>query len=1172
MLQFICGGSYSKREEVFFETVKNAARSRKDVICIIPDQYSFEFDRKLYDALGVRLFNNVTTIGFNRLSEMLAAKFGGAAQSCDDHIKTILMFRAIKALSKKGNVRFYKKNLDKPAFIGECLELVQSLRESGITPEMLKASAESHGGVLEAKLSDLSEIYKNFMEELDTNEMTDSLSALARACDQAERNSYFKGKSVFISSFTSFTHDELRMCDIALSQCEEMTVSLVIDDNCVGRYHTHPFHDTLVTKQKLTELANNHGVDVRTENCAPIGGVSEELVHLSENLYSYSDKAYPDYRELENKLENEEISRAEAEKKLKVRLVSSSDMFEESEYICSEIMRLVREEKYNFSEIAVVVRDLDQIAEAFEDSCERYDIPLFVDRSENAENSLIVRYIVLLMKCLMSRKYSTDSIMKLIKSDLYPMSYSEVNTLEKYCFVWGVDKDMWLSDFTAPDRELRETDDPEIQKKQQEALAERMKTLNELRKRVIEPFEAFKKAIGAEPTAASISTALYDLFIAIGLSKKAYHYFKNVEACENNADASDNKNKNVELLRGLKQLWGNVMSVITSIYQFVGNERISLRRYSELFRIITSQIKVSKPPQQLNCVILCDASRSRIGSVKAVFAAEMNDGIFPASVQSGALVTEHEKQLLGKDGMIIGQSARAQFFNEKLNCYTALTSATDRLYALYSCADLLGTAKRPSSLAGEIKDMFGSIVCVNTVKLSADSFVSSYKSAYYKYLENIASKDSVSETLRAFLENSSEYGKKLPKPSDIYKKPEFKMSSELAEETFFPQSLTHISPTQLDTYFKCPFSYYCHYGLSLSKPDKKEIGKADRGLIVHELFEKLMKHDPDKEGYGKAAVKMNDEELRQFVDECVDDYISRKLGGGYGKPEDFDYRVEKLKEFAFDAAEFVRDELGGSKFRPTLIEYKLSPEKGLLEIDAGNGRKIVLTGYIDRADIFEANDKTYIRIIDYKTGTQTTFDYGKLYLGLNLQMLVYLTGLLEADETFKDKKDSLAQAGIVYFIMGKAPDPVNQSSNNSTDLTKAENALLKSFKPEGRTVLDTNVLDAYNSDSGYAYAPHKVTKPKKKGEQPGYSESIISDKEFTALRTFAKDKVASFGHRLSDGEIDAKPLDETCTYCDYADICGLVNRDDAVKTKDNRYKDLMKEELKRLMREGDSNE
>ncbi|MBR1563477.1 MAG: ATP-dependent nuclease subunit B, partial [Ruminococcus sp.] len=234
MLEFICGGTYSKREEVFLEMVKTAAQSNKNVICIIPDQYSFEFDRTLYKAVGVKLFNRIRTIGFNRLSEILATKYGGSVQSCDDHIKTILMFRAIKALSGSGNVKFYRKNLDKPAFIGECLELVQSLRESGITPEMLKASAESHGGVLEAKLSDLSEIYRNFMEELDKNEMTDSLSSLARACEQADKNEFFKDTCVFISSFTSFTHDELRMCDIALSQCDDMTVSLVIDEDCVS--------------------------------------------------------------------------------------------------------------------------------------------------------------------------------------------------------------------------------------------------------------------------------------------------------------------------------------------------------------------------------------------------------------------------------------------------------------------------------------------------------------------------------------------------------------------------------------------------------------------------------------------------------------------------------------------------------------------------------------------------------------------------------------------------------------------------------------------------------------------------------------------------------------------------------------------------------------------------
>lgn len=97
------------------------------------------------------------------------------------------------------------------------------------------------------------------------------------------------------------------------------------------------------------------------------------------------------------------------------------------------------------------------------------------------------------------------------------------------------------------------------------------------------------------------------------------------------------------MARGLKQLWNSVLSAIKSVYDCMNDEVISLRQFYELFKLMLSQMSVSRPPQKLDCVRICDPSHSRLEGVKAVFLVEVNDGIFPAPLSSAGLITENEK-------------------------------------------------------------------------------------------------------------------------------------------------------------------------------------------------------------------------------------------------------------------------------------------------------------------------------------------------------------------------------------------------------------------------------------------------------------------------------------------------------------------------------------------------
>lgn len=1125
MIEFVCGGTYSTRELVMLEKIRAAAGNGEDVLCIIPDQFSFEFDKKVYDYVGARLFNSIRTAGFNRLSELLAKEYGGAGQSSDDHVRTVLMYKAVRALAKAKSVRFYKRELDKPAFIRECKALIAELRESGVTPEMMSAAAEKLRGALGGKLSDLSFIYSAYLNELEQREMTDSVSALSKACVQAREHGYFLGKTVFVDSFSGFTFDEYKLLESCIAQSRSVTVSLVIDEDCVRRYHAHPFYDTVRTRERLCELAEAHGKESRFVLCDDAQGVSPELLYLSKNLYNYSKAPY--------------VGEAGA-----VHTVTASDVFEEADYICSEIKRLVREKSHRYSDIAVAVRDMSQFSSAMESAFERYEIPYFTDKGTNAETSSVVRYMIAVFRCLLTKEYSTDNIMKLIKSPLYPMEELEVNDLEQYCYIWDIDKSLWNSDFAAAGG----------------LTPKQLARLNVLRRSVIEPFDKFKAAIGEEPTAALISKALYDLFRDIKFTSQTYSVF-------HRAGETDSENA-LEAARGFRQLWSSSLSAVKTIYDYVGDEPMSLRRYSDLFRIMLSGIKVSKPPQKLDCVLLCQAGHSRTGFARTVFAAEVNDGVFPANVSSGELITEHEKQLLEKEeGIYLGQSARAQFQSEKLTCYNALTLPIEKLYILYTRTDLLGNSKRPSVLVSEAEAMFGSGININASLLPAESYVANYRSAYYKYLESIASRDTVTETLRALLSMSDEYRGRLDANRDIHEDGHYSLPQKAAEKLFFNRGKLYISPTQLETYFKCPFSYFCKYGLSLRAPSKKTVSAANKGLLIHSMLEHIVSDRSEELGFAGALLAMSDEELLQRVKEEVKAYIDKELGGDYAKPADFDYIVHQLEDASYEIALFVRDELGGSKFRPKLVEYKLDDAEKQFEIDCGSGKKLILGGTIDRADVYEQDGEMYVRVIDYKTGSKTSFRYSKLYHGLNLQMFVYLTGLLESDGIFDKPKEHIHQAGVMYYIFGKPlKKKIAQSTNAYIDIDKTKEKLLESFKPEGRTVDSENVLRAYNESSSYAYVPYKIS------NKTGIDEGAVTNEGFTALRIFAKNKIVQFGCDLSGGRISARPLDNTCTNCDYAGICGLINRDSAINTDDKVYDALFREELSRIAKEGEHNE
>ena len=1123
MVSIVSGGVNSNREEIFIEMIKKSALNGEDVLVIVPDQFSFEYDKMLYNALGAKTFNSIRTSGFNRLAEIISDKYGSSAgENANENAKIILMYKAVKRL-KNGEVKFYKKSLDKGSFISEMNKLVSQLRESGITPEELQVAAESVEGSVSLKLFDISKIYNYYLEELSNAGMKDSLTAVAESVKLADKNKYFKNVSVYVSSFNDFTYDEQKMLDLCISQGKSFAISLLMDNNSVRTFHNHPFGTVIKTRQQIFDMAKSHNVSVSEIEADKNYFKSEEISYLSRNLFNLSRKSYKG-------------------KKGDVKLFSAADIYEETDYICAEICRLVREENYCYSDIAVIVRDINSCSAVFEGIFEKYEIPYFIDSSDKVTASSIVHYFNALFRTVLTKKYKTENILKYIKSPLFSMLNYEISDLEDYCTCWNVDGDMWKSDFTAGDNEN----------------GSYLKKINDSRRKIIEPLEKFRCAV-QDASAKEMCRALYDLLNEIKISEQTYSVVRRASKSENETQ--------LELARGLKQLWNSVLSAVKSIYDILGDDKISLRQFYELFSLMLSQMSVSNPPQKLDCVRIADAGHSRLNDTKIVFAAEVNDGIFPAAVKSMGLITENEKNLLKNlpedRRVIFFGGAHRDFMTEKLMSYSAFSMATEKFYALYSQSDLVGGEKRPSVLIKEIKEILG-LQEQQVGKIPLEFFCTSYKTAYYKYLEHSKDRTVQSQSVLKSIYSSSEYKKRISDLYSIHEDGDFKLEPETADELFFKDKITKVSPTKLDKYYSCPFSYFCSYGLKLYKVQPMKLDGINRGNLIHKILEKILRN-PDKnsdEMFNKAFLNMSDDDIKAYINKEFENFYNKEMGGDFGKNAEFMFLFEKLKDTAFNIISFIKAELNQSKFEPVLMEYEINSDKDgdRLILSLENDKKIVVVGIIDRVDVYtDESGRKFVRIIDYKTG-KIDLSLSRLYNGLNLQMFVYLSSLLETKNIVNPEKQ-LEQAGIVYFRLGNAPKTVEETGDDDTIALNAYKSRLDAFKPIGSVVDEPEIIEAFGKTDNYSYAPYVLENSRVK------NKLLINDDKFTALRKFTIDKVRSYGNSLIKGKIAANPIKEACTYCDYAGICGNAFPDNAVDPDLTDYEQMLEQELEKAKEE-----
>ena len=86
MLHMILGGAGCGKSEYLIRVVQQSAASGASVRTLVPEPFSYTYDKRLYAHLGAAAFNQLRTGTFKMLTEEILAKIAAVPRDAADAI------------------------------------------------------------------------------------------------------------------------------------------------------------------------------------------------------------------------------------------------------------------------------------------------------------------------------------------------------------------------------------------------------------------------------------------------------------------------------------------------------------------------------------------------------------------------------------------------------------------------------------------------------------------------------------------------------------------------------------------------------------------------------------------------------------------------------------------------------------------------------------------------------------------------------------------------------------------------------------------------------------------------------------------------------------------------------------------------------------------------------
>ncbi|MFA6309104.1 MAG: helicase-exonuclease AddAB subunit AddB [Clostridia bacterium] len=1099
-LRFIYGRSGSGKTHYCLNEIRTKIEAgfEKPLILLVPEQFTFQAEKQLINVLDSGGIINTEVLSFSRMAYRIFNEVGGLTYP---HInsagKCMIVYRLIDKM--KNDFKMFHKTANHKGFVKTLTTLITEFKRYNITASMLESFLDTLDDdvSLKEKLQEINLIYNAFDKAVG-EKYRNSDDDLTLAANKLVASDMYNGAEIWIDGFSSFTPQEYLMITMLLKKAGRVDISFCTD-SLEGESENKgidTFSEIKGSYKKLMALAKENSViaepsiELNSESLYRFKG-SHELSHLEKFVNFYP------YETFEKETHD-------------IHLFASVNIFTEIEAAAGEIIELCRDKGMRFRDIGIVAGNLGAYESMIEAVFNDYEIPCFLDKKSEVINHPLIRMILSMMDIFIEN-WSYKTVFGYLKTGMTDIDIENIDILENYVLAHGIKGKKWTDG--------SEWDTGEIEQ------------INSLKFQVTEPLMEFRKKTIGRRTASEICADLYDFLCDMGIPEKIE---KSIEMFKSHDELS--------LANEYSQVWDILMNIFDQTVEVMGKETFGIERFSDILKIGLGEYKIGTIPASIDQVVVGNIERSKSHEIKAVFILGANDGQFPSSAMDEGVLSDSDRETLKASGIELASDTRTKALEERYLIYRSLTAAGQRLWISWPIADQDGKSLRPCLTISRIRKLFPN------VSESSNILESQIEAEEIKSIS--AKTPAFKSMVRAFRRKGE--GEELqPLWQDVYnwfsKNEEWKSKSESAFNTLrykneaapinrhnvdrlYGETL-YSSVSRLERYSACPFAYFAEYGLKAKDRKVYKIGAPDIGSFMHKVIEEFSNEIES----GKMSWReLESDWINQKVSEIVDRIIEQSKGSVFTGSSRHTMLTKRLKRVVTRAVTVISEQIKCGSFYPVAYEADFGEGNKIppIEIELDFGRKVKLNGRIDRVDAVETEDGTYIRIIDYKSGSKS-LSLSDLYNGLEIQLFTYLAAIWENEGL--GLKEPLIPAGMFYFHLD---DPLVKSNGKLTK-QEADEEIIKKLKMNGLILSDTEIIKSMDktNDGTSRFIPAKFNKD---GNQAKNS-SAVSLEQFKTLKVYVKDLLKNVCEEILKGDVSIRPYKKkditSCRYCSFCSFC-----------------------------------
>lgn len=888
-------------------------------ILLLPEQYTMYGEKKY-----IRFPQN-TVLSFQRFAYRIFKQFGRMGEHINEHQKTMLLSYALKKIYN--DLSIYKNVSQNIEFASVIKGTINEFKNAKLSWKEISQIKVPERKSLELKLADISLIYQaldNVMggKYYDSYDDYDEFSKLL-VTYRSELEKQYRNQILIIDKFAGFTKQELTILANLIPIFKECYLFLCTSTLDLANCPLH-FTDTVKNADNLKKLLSEKGISVhqlRIEDRPRYA--AEDLLYLSKNLFDYHPAPYA--RKAEN-----------------IFCFEAKNRREECEWIAKQVYRLIREEHYKLSDIAVCGRNIEEYESILKSVFSEFEIPIFMDRKPRLLSHSVASFLFSIDE-IFEENYSRDSVFQFLKSEFSPAE--DVDSFENFCISYGV-------------YGTHLKDDDKFTKKLALAAANGLDTdlISDIRNRFVPYFIAFREKTKNVHKPSYLAEEFFRLLEDFHLGEKIG---KSAEKLKEKGE--------LRLAGEYAQSYNLILSLVNALIETFGDTPITFHDFNKVLKAGMGEITIGSIPPNLDSLIISDAERLVDNGYQVLFVLGFNEGVFPKDVSPNIILNDFELEILESKGIQSVMSSMEKDLIERQTVYKTMCMPTKQLYLSYPASGSDGEPLEMSSIIRKIKEIFP-----NHGETSV-GFLSAKKYTFRKMLEHKSC-----PSLKAYFEQDDEFYKTLHACQALDTKKNGLLSPNIADRLYGNEIKTSVS--KLEHYAGCPFSYHLKYNLKLKERMPFTLSPLDAGSFIHNALEQFFNQS------GNRVKTMSDIEIRNLVDDITGALLKRDLKGFFAASKRNLYLGNKLKSILFHTARAIVRQLQNSDFEVFGCEITFD-QKGdfkpiLFNVD---GKHILVQGKIDRCDRMDQ----YIRIVDYKSSDKD-LKLDEVYYGLNIQLPLYL--------------------------------------------------------------------------------------------------------------------------------------------------------------------------------------